>query len=385
MKKFLIIGCLLFSGCIKPYHEATLVDIGTSEVAILVETINDNGQAVISPNRPEGDESTTENGEIIDFYKNRVVNARKVEIPYYWKQTKRVFLYQDGTTGEWQPAARLIVVDTSPETREWSSSINKGTSQKDQGIWVESKDSVGFSTGISITARIENQEDAILYLSNYKPRETKEIQTSGGQPFFVEITSLDQIMDEEIRTKIQEVYAYESADSEMDDLRSKKREIMDKVKEEVVPFFKERGITITTIGQFGGFTYENPESQKSIDLVFQSQQDKQVAIAESEAAEERKIALKLKGEGEGEQILQKKLKEAEGIQAIADAKAYELQKLQENPEAYLALKQIEVELAKLEKWDGSYPSYLFQGGGEKQQLLLNLPGADNLEKTVSKR
>lgn len=71
----------------------------------------------------------------------------------------------------------------------------------------------------------------------------------------------------------------------MDLLRAKKREIMDTVKDGkkwtdengkerelvgVVEFFKERGITITTIGQFGGFTYENPEIQKSIDEVFHS-------------------------------------------------------------------------------------------------------------------
>lgn len=222
MRNFLFLfACLFFTGCWRPFHEPLLVDIQTSEVAILVETVNDNGQAIIGPNNDSNNSET-------DFFRKRLVNARKVQIPYYWKQTHRAWLWQDFTTGKWTSAARLIVVDTQPETREWS--------EDSEAIWVESKDSIGFSTGISITARIDNKEDAVKFLSNYPPKNIREITTSGGDPFSVEIASLEQIMDKEVRTKIQEVFADEAASFDMDELRGRKKEVMSNIRELVVPY-----------------------------------------------------------------------------------------------------------------------------------------------------
>lgn len=358
--------CIFSVGCTQSYHEDLLVDIGTSEAAILVETVNDNGQAAIAPNGKG--ENVKAGGELVDFYKTRLVNARKVKIPYYWKQTHKMRFYDwshDGN-GEWKPAARLIVVDMSPETREWTSNSGSGTGNKNQGIWVESSDSVGFSTGISITARIKNLDNAVKFLSNYPPANERTEVTAGGAPFKVEVTSLSQIMDSEVRTKIQEVFAYESAAYTMDELRDKKREILDSLKEEVVPFFEERGITITSIGQFGGFTYENPDIQKAIDKVFEAQQDEEVAKAEAKAAEQRKEALRLRGEGEAQEKIEAsrgvaegvKLEaeaQAEAIKAVADAKSYEITQAKQDLDTYLELKRLEIEMERLKTWDGKMP------------------------------
>ncbi len=375
MKKSSMLFCaftvLMFSGCWKPYHEALMVDIGTSEVAFLVETINDNGQAVITPKGKDND------GSMDNFYADRYVNARKVQIPYYWKQTSRYFFWEDGSTGEWRPAARLIVVNTEVETREWTPSVGN----KNQGIWVESSDSVGFSTGITITANIANKEDAIVFLSNYPPKSNRQVETKGGAAFTVEVTSLAQIMDSEVRSKVQEIYNHISNGYNMDDLRDKKQYIMNVVKnggtiqvvnpdtgekepqelDGVIPYFKEKGITITTLGQFGGFTYESKEIQTSIDNVFQAQQDEEVARAETKAAEARKEALRLKGEGEAAQILESRRGEAEGITLVAEARAKELSLLQENPEVYMKLQTLEVMREAVDKWDGSLPKALFGG------------------------
>lgn len=377
------IVCLGATGCRKPFHESLMVDIGTSEAAILVETINDNGQAAIAP-KGKGENVDSE-GNLTDFYHSRLVNARKVEIPYYWKQTKRIGMmsWEHSGNGEWRPAARLIIIDMSPETREWTSNANSGTSNSNQGIWVESSDSVGFSTGISITARIASLEDAVKFLSNYPPESNREVVTEGGAPFNVEVTGLAQIMDQEVRTKIQEVFAYEAAAFTMDELRDKKREILDTVQEEVIPFFKERGLTITSIGQFGGFTYENPDIQKSIDKVFEAQQDEEVAKAEAKAAEQRKEALKLKGEGEAQQQIEVAKGKAEGIkleaeaeasaiQAVADAKRYEIEQANQDLETYLKLKDLEIQMKKAELWDGKLPVTNFGGGESGGNFLFPL-------------
>lgn len=375
-KKLMLLGFVVLAigstGCVAPYHEKMLVDVGTSEVAFLIETVNDGGQASIAP-KDKG-VNITEGGEQVDFYRTRMVNARKIEIPYYWKQTARRYVpFNTSTNGAWKPAARLITVNTAPQTRSWHKETN-------QPIWVESNDSVGFSTGISITARIEDQAAAIEFLSHYPPKSKRTIETAGGDPFEVEVTSLEQIMDEEMKTKIQEVFAYEAAAFTMDELREKKREIFDEIRTQVVPYFEERGITITSIGQFGGFEYENPKIQEAIDNVFQAQQDEEVAKAEAKAAEQRKVALKLKGEGEAAQILESKKGEAEAIKLVADAKAYELQQLQSDPDAYLRLKTLEIQEKALEKWGGVLPRFMIGEGKGVETLILDMNQVDQDQK-----
>ena len=336
----ILFAALMSTGCIKPYHVPVLVDVDTAETPFVIELEDANKQATLKSK---------------DFLKKKMVVSRRIEVPYRWKQEGYMMNY-----GRYIPSARVIIVDRQPTTREWTANA-KG---KDLGIWVESSDSVGFSTGISITARIEDNDDAVLFLHNCPPQKTRTVQK-----YEVSVTDLSSIMDGEIRTRIQSVFAEEAARYTMDDLRNKKREILEAVKDDVVPFFAERGITITTIGQFGGFEYENKDIQKAIDKVFEAQQDEEVAKAEAKAAEQRKVALQLIGEGKAAQKLEEARGEAEGIKLVADAKAYELEQLQKNPEAYIQLKTLEVEMAKLRTWDGKLPVYNMETGGNSSLLI----------------
>jgi hypothetical protein len=63
---------------------------------------------------------------------------------------------------------------------------------------------------------------------------------------------------------------------------------------------------------------------------------------------------------------------------VADAKAYEMEKLAENPEAYILLKQLEIESTRLERWDGSYPQFLLSGAqqGDMPTLFMGMPKID---------
>ena len=97
-----------------------------------------------------------------------------------------------------------------------------------------------------------------------------------------------------------------------------------------------------------------------------------VAIAESKAAEQRKVAMKLIGEGEAAKTLESRKGEAEGIKLVADAKAYELEKLNENPEAYLALKELEVRQAEIQKWSGQLPTMML---GESPIMMMDIKTA----------
>jgi hypothetical protein len=359
MKKIvlsLVSVCILtMTGCgyfMKPFQEPVLVDITTSETPFLIELEGDNEQATVQTQ---------------EYLKSKMVFSRRINIPYRWKQTHRYYMWENGSTGKWIPSTRLIVVDRSPVTREWN--VEKG---RDQGIWVESRDSIGFSTGITITARIPDDNHAVKFLFNYPPRSHTSVETHGADSFTIDVTRLEEIMDNEIRGRVQAVFAKEAAQLAMDELRESKDIILNKIKEDVLPFFEERGIQITNLGQFGGYTYENPKTQEAIDKVFQSQQDQEVAKAEYNAALERKKALKETGEGEANKILELARGKAEAVRLEADAKAYEVEKITQNAESYLRLKQFEVDLKKLEKWDGKLPNYMIQSG-DGMNTFLPLP------------
>ena len=172
---------------------------------------------------------------------------------------------------------RLIKVERSPVTREWTADPSSGTSAKNQAIWIESSDSVAFSMGFTCTAFIP-EEQAARFLYWYP---------SG---------SLAQMMDHEIRGRIQQVAAEVAARYPLDDLRSRKQEIMDEVRADVVSFFAQRGVTVTTVGMFGGMTYENSEIQKAIDKTFIAQQEKVVNQVRFEAQQRENDRSELEAE-----------------------------------------------------------------------------------------
>src|SRR5204863_870504 len=173
--------------------------------------------------------------------------------------------------------------------------------------------------------------------------------------------SLADVMDHEIRGRIQQVGAEIAAKYPLDALRSRKQEIVDAVKNDVTNFFAARGVSITTVGMFGGMTYENPEIQKSIDQSFIAQQLKVVSEAKFEAQKKENERMELEANG----IAEKARREAQGqadsrkTAAAGEAEAIRLInsaaiEAQQNP-LLMQLKGLEVEKARIEKWDGRYP------------------------------
>ena len=120
-------------------------------------------------------------------------------------------------------------------------------------------------------------------------------------------------MDREVRGRIQQISAEVAARYPLDQLRSKKQEISDAVKKDLTNFFLGRGITVTTVGMFGGMTYENPAIQKSIDETFIAQQLKVVSAAKLEAQLKDNERVQLEAEG----LAVKARQEAKGL---ADAR-----------------------------------------------------------------
>lgn len=334
------------SGC-KPYDRPEFVEIDTSETGFLIPLEGDTGQ-----------QSKFQSEE---YLRQRKVATKRVQITHRWSQQGRLPM-----DGRWIPTVRLVKVNRSPLTREWTPTDHRNAEGQrrpdhhDQAIWIESADSVGFSMGFTCTSFIA-EEDSSKFLYWYP---------SG---------TLSDVMDREVRGRIQQVAAEVAARYPLDQLRLKKQEISDAVKKDLTNFFLGRGITVTTVGMFGGMTYENPAIQKSIDDTFIAQQLKVVSAVKLEAQLKDNERVQLEAEGLAVKARQeaKGLADARTLAAQAEAGAIReinkaAQEAQSNP-LLLQLKTLEVEKARVERWDGRYPQWWMGGGGAAPNLLVQAP------------
>lgn len=355
------------AGCRRPYDTPKYEEISSNETGFLVPL--------------EGESKDQAKLKSVDFLKNSQVATKRVQITHRWNQTGRW-----DVDGEWIDNVKLIKVDRTPVTREWSASTNKGSENKDQGVWVESYDSVGFSTGFSATAFVQ-EEDAATYLYYYTAK------------------SLKDVMDSEVRGAFQAITSLVALRYKMDILRGRKQEIIDSIKfgvkpaevdsegisikqattrptvdvaksefgdvtvEGVIHFFKRRGVTITTVGNFGGFEYENKDIQKSIDQTFIAQQEKVVNAAKLAAQDDTNKRINSEATSLAEAAKTKAEGEANGIRAISKAAA----EAQQNP-MLIQLKLLDIQMKQMERWDGKYPVYMMTtGAGPVPTLMLNVP------------
>lgn len=327
----LALGLAGGTGCAK-YDVPEFGEIDTSETGFLIPL--------------EGDTERQTTFESESYLEARKVATKRVQIPHRWVSTGRM-----PWSGEWIGLVRLVKVDRSPVTREWTADSGSGTSARNQAIWIESKDSVGFSVGFNSTAYIK-EENTARFLYMYRSK------------------SLADMMDTEVRARIQSVAAEVAARWDLDELRARKQDIIDEVRRDVIPFFADRGITITTIGMFGGFTYQNASIQEAIDETFVAQQLKVVSKAKFDAQEKENERIELAAQADANRARTIAEGEADAVRKLAQA----TREAQRDP-LFLQLKQLEVETKRVEKWNGAYPSQLMQLGGDQvPQLLLQLPG-----------
>ena len=339
-----LLALLSLTGCIKPFDKPEYIEIDTSETGFVIPL--------------EGDSKQQAKFQSEDYLKQRKVAAKRVQITHRWSQEGRL-----DNDGRWIATVRLVKVNRSPVTREWTTEqapAASGSRRNDKAIWIESADSVGFSMGFNCTAFIA-EDDAAKFLYWYP---------SG---------SLADVMDHEIRGRIQQVAAEVAARYPLDALRSKKQEIVDAVKKDVTNFFQSRGVTVTTVGMFGGMTYENPEIQKSIDATFIAQQLKVVSEAKFEAQKKENERIELEANAVAEKARREAMGIADAKKTAAEAEAESIRKVnqalneaQQSP-MLLQLKQLEVEKARVEKWDGRYPTWFMGASGGSPNLLLQVP------------
>lgn len=295
----IVMTCTLFTGCRKPYDTPEFVTIEASQTAFLIPLV--------------GDSTTQSAFESEELLIEAKVATKEIQIPHRWVQTGRKHWM-----GDWKPSATLIVVERKPVSRSWESGDSTATSAN-KAIFGETSDQIGIYVGMNCTAMIE-EKDAAKFLYRYNN------------------TPLETVIDTDIKKLVEDRFNIETAKYTSTELGAKKGEIMEAVKEYVVPYFKEYGITITVLGMKEGVSYENDEIQKAIDAKFASEQELVIQQNKNEAA----LA---KAEADATATI---------MAAEAQAKANSL--LSESMTPAL------LEKMYYEKWDGKLP-YIYGGDG----------------------
>jgi regulator of protease activity HflC (stomatin/prohibitin superfamily) len=353
------------TGCIRPVEPKTLIIAKPNETMFVIPLQGENKESQVQLNSAA-------------YFQEKKVAMREYLIPMRWLNRGR---HEWTQNGEWIPTVKVIIVDRTPVTRTFAVSDKVQGAKKDaDAIWTESSDSVAFSMGWVITAMV-TEEDSATFL------------------YYYPASSLSQIVDTEVHDRIQMNASVFAAKWTLDNLRNKKNELLKFVQDEIIPFYKGRGITILNIGQTGGMTYENDDIQKSIDKVFVNQQEKENAKAlleaqrdinakSEQATQQEKLNIQTLAQGKAEAIRLEAQAQAEAVRmkAEADAKGITMvneatQKAQSNP-LFLEIRKLEVEILKYNRWGGQVPTTLVEGDG-KSGLNLFLTASPTTEQKTA--
>jgi regulator of protease activity HflC (stomatin/prohibitin superfamily) len=303
----IIVLALAATAC-GPYRVEPIEEIGPNETAFVVPL--------------EGDNKDTQGQFVSVEYLNQAkVAAKRIVIPV----RKRAIGYGPGMY-EWIPTMRVIKVDRSPVTREWTATSATGTDRSNQAVSVESKESINFSVGINITASV-TEEDAATFLYWY-----------AGAPLKV-------IVDSNVRGYIQTYLAQAFGKMTIDEVREKKTDVFAAMAAAVTEEFKKKGITVINCGSADGIAYADQKIQDAINENYVASRAEQTATMNARAAVER-----ARGDAQ-----------ARVIRAEGEAEANDL--------VARSLTPLLVQNRFAEKWNGEAPKVL----GSGTSTLIQLP------------
>jgi hypothetical protein len=245
--------------------------------------------------------------------------------------SKRIVIpYIEVPGGRWNQrvlAAKLITVDRTPVTREWTRSEKTGTSPSNQAIAVESSQSIDFTVGVVMTASIP-EANAAKFLYHY-----------AGTPLSV-------VADTNIRGFVQAALAREFGAVDLDTARKVKAQIFEKVFREAKAEFAAKGVSIDTLGYSEGMTYTDPNIQRAINETFQAQMAAQKAEQKVLEAHQLRLA----------------------AEEFAKAKEAAVTKV----DLDIRMLQAQAQMKAAERWDGHLPANVMPQGSN---LLFGLDKA----------
>lgn len=291
-----------------------LAACGPAEVPPVVE-IRPNETAFVIPL-----EGNTKSGQdkfmSLEYLNQNKLAAKRITIPVRKRSMGRA-----PWNYEWLPTFTVIKVDRTPVTCDWTDDITKGTSNTRQGFSVESKDSIGFTIGATITTSV-SEENSALFLYRY-----------AGKNLF-------DITNTNIRGFIQGKLTGEFGTRNLKECKLEKGEIFAIAYAAAKKEFEQYGVTINFFGPNEGLVYDNVAIQDSIDKAYAAEMLILQRTNEKTAQDE----------------------DNKRIKAAADTKLYEAQKFAAAEAAQSKMIKLEIErinaeakLTMAKKWSGNLP------------------------------
>ncbi|WP_374353603.1 SPFH domain-containing protein [Chitinimonas sp.] len=199
----------------------------------------------------------------VAFLEKNRVSAKRIFIPH-----KLINLCQSCWFGDYRDvaSARLVKINRSPVTREWTRPVSTGTARANQSFSVESSESIDFDIGATLTAHVA-EADAAAFLYYF----------AGKQ--------LEEIADSNIRGFIAASLARQFGVNTLDWGRSHKNEVFANALKEAQAFFGPKGVTIDNIGFVEGMSYHDSRIQDAINKKFEADVQVEAAKQQLTAAE----------------------------------------------------------------------------------------------------
>ncbi len=206
-----------------------------------------------------------------DYLRANKIAAKRFVIPHTKLENSGFF------SNYYVPAGRLIIVDRTPYNREWVSSSNRGTSAKNEGFPVQSKEGLNITVGISVAASVtEDDSPKFLYRFGVKPpigdRTRPEV-------IFTSIyygRSLTEVMDTVVKDKVQALLGNEFTKRSFDEANAQAEQIMTSVQTSLEKYLKTVGITLDYIGWADTFSFDHT-IQDAINRRYIATQDEAIA------------------------------------------------------------------------------------------------------------
>lgn len=338
---FILMLVLMGTGC-SPVKVLDVVEIKPNETAwaIPLDSASQDGQIKFNS---------------IDFLNQKKVSTKRIMVDKVARSIGR--MYWDI---EWLPAMRVIKVDRSLVTREWTDGANTGTSATREGIGVVTKDSVQLRVGLTITASID-EDDASTYLYYH-----------GEKP-------LADVMSQNIRSFAVAELTKEYSDMTLKSAQTNSTKIYNRLFEDAKVAFKAKGITIQYLGNAEGLTYGDPTVQAAINKSYTVQQDTQTAEMEQNAQKIRNATkiLTMQAEAEAEQKAQEVRNKV--TVETSEAQATAAKNLLAAKDATLFQNELNIKLIEAQArmkmastWNGQMPNSIIPSDST---LLMNLGNA----------
>lgn len=217
-----------------------------------IEIIETNETAFVVPLEGESDKGQ---GKFMskEFLEQAKVATKRITI-----DVKERSLGRMSWDYEWIPTIRVIKVDRSPVTREWTKTEKTGTSAADQAIHVESLESINFGVGVNTTVFV-SEEQAATFLYNFAGKK------------------LAEVVDTNVRGYVQGVMGREFGSRPLEKCKAEKNKVFEAAFKETKEHFEKLGVTISSLGNAEGLSYDDPNIQAVINQAFVAENDKIVA------------------------------------------------------------------------------------------------------------